>query len=812
MGAVFSGGGAVVSYDDGVQAAASGTTGTQRNEFTAAIKSVTSSITVGAVFLYDTSADSDGGKWRSKCKGLSWFDEASSTTRSARSEFPAMALIVADNAATPTVTIYDLDDPAMPMWMVFSSEASGDSNHFWRYGDATSIDALNGRIIVGKTTAGGSTEIRLVEDKTWNNGSSGTNQMLGGIVDRNSGLGWGTVNTSRTTVNNQHNDVAMTVLEGAPIGELGLPIPTVLCGTDGGVSVIHANGSVYNDTYLVSSTKQAGGVGFNSTGGYWYASRLASGAYHYFVNRHNMIYADTSSATGTEMYRAGASSVGTAALDLLGGASTRQSAWATTSDAFAIGSEAGLSLVKYNTGNPEEGAVCDITSSYNTGYMVGDIRGAFLANSLTVDSSVKANAIVAYNSPSLAAVATDAELQGVDLNGSNQYLRQAYNADLNFGTAGDFCYTTWINTEDTSGYIYDRADTDSTNRAYAHTSASGSGIVISTNIGSIGTTVIPLGVWTQVVLMRRGSKGYIYINGVEDGGSGTANTTDLTSSDSTATLTIGARYSSDTLLNGKLALFRISATAPTPKQIADIYAAEKPLFQAGAKCLLDENPVNDLAYDKTSGLLHVASETTDDGKTFRGLEAVGSLTSDGTFGLGANKPMDYLSASGGVVAGVGGETAGSDNTSGVGVNLPSIDVRADLNEGESKLPDDGKLHFSGVTTDATPTVIGQIPIAENELYYLKAKTNGAKHNSKTSERCAFEVDAQFVRKIGDDVNSPIELRTLSDEQYATSFDVELIRDTSSNTAKLQVTGVAAMRINWTASVEVQRISDKTYER
>ena len=133
MGAVFSSGGATVSYDDGIQAAASGTAGTggtQRNEFEAAIKSVTSSTDVGAVFLYDTSQDSDGGAWRKKCKGLSWFDEASSATRSARSEFPAMALIVADNAATPTVTIYDCDDTAMPMWMVFSSEASATATTF----------------------------------------------------------------------------------------------------------------------------------------------------------------------------------------------------------------------------------------------------------------------------------------------------------------------------------------------------------------------------------------------------------------------------------------------------------------------------------------------------------------------------------------------------------------------------------------------------------------------------------------------------------------------------------------------------------
>ena len=100
--------------------------GTQSNELEAKVKSVTSSTTIGAVFLYDTSQDSDGGAWRKKCKGLSWFDAASSATRSARKDFPAMALIVADNvsANNETVTVYDLDDPAMPAWMVFQAVGS----------------------------------------------------------------------------------------------------------------------------------------------------------------------------------------------------------------------------------------------------------------------------------------------------------------------------------------------------------------------------------------------------------------------------------------------------------------------------------------------------------------------------------------------------------------------------------------------------------------------------------------------------------------------------------------------------------------
>ena len=54
------------------------TGGTSRDEFEAAIKSVTSSTTVGAVFLYDTRNDSDGGAWRKKARG-SWYYETLNT-------------------------------------------------------------------------------------------------------------------------------------------------------------------------------------------------------------------------------------------------------------------------------------------------------------------------------------------------------------------------------------------------------------------------------------------------------------------------------------------------------------------------------------------------------------------------------------------------------------------------------------------------------------------------------------------------------------------------------------------------------------
>ena len=62
-------------------------------------------------------------------------------------------------------------------------------------------------------------------------------------------------------------------------------------------------------------------------------------------------------------------------------------------------------------------------------------------------------------------------------------------------------------------------------------------------------------------------------------------------------------------LNGSLALWRISATAPSADQIAHIYRTELPLFQASAQCTIagSSTAVTALAYDDTSELLHVGT-------------------------------------------------------------------------------------------------------------------------------------------------------------------------------------------------------------
>jgi trimeric autotransporter adhesin len=180
----------------------------------------TKAVTAVDVFVYDTSKDSDGGAWRKRTQNTSWYQETLNTaTRGARRKFPAVAVIVAEAAK---VTIYDGDDPALPMW------------HVEDYTGLTirAAVAINGQIWIGTST--------------------------GVIASDYAGDDLGTTTLDYTTsttpaiVNNSVNDVAATVLPDAPIDPAtGLPVPTIRVGTAGGISVINDDGTV---TSTVSST------------------------------------------------------------------------------------------------------------------------------------------------------------------------------------------------------------------------------------------------------------------------------------------------------------------------------------------------------------------------------------------------------------------------------------------------------------------------------------------------------------------------------------------------------------------------------
>ena len=214
------------------------------------IKARTSDTAVD-VFVYDTRKDSDGGAWRHRTQNTSWYNEGASATRGARKEFPTVAVVV---AADGIYTIYDGDDPNLPMWMVFEHDASSGAR-IARQG-TSAITMLNGLMCAtrnGSQRAAGFAS--FIDDTGYQINNIGKYLAIGGwdgLINRNvTGSFTGTDSSYAVTGNGTMYDVTMTVLPNAPIDDAtGLSIPTIAIATNSGISVItdSSTGVVYDLT------------------------------------------------------------------------------------------------------------------------------------------------------------------------------------------------------------------------------------------------------------------------------------------------------------------------------------------------------------------------------------------------------------------------------------------------------------------------------------------------------------------------------------------------------------------------------------
>jgi hypothetical protein len=264
------------------------------------------------------------------------------------------------------------------------------------------------------------------------------------------------------------------------------------------------------------------------------------------------------------------------------------------------------------------------------------------------DRSFRDQGVQVFGTVNKTAVATGADLVGYSNFSASNYLRQPYNTYLNFGT-GDFTYHGWINWNNGTGYLFDRADSTGNGRVSIYIN-SGAGVItwytengnISSNGGAFGSGSSSQDhavkdKWMHLAIVRRNGKIYGYKNGHVTGSfSDTGG-----KSNAGSTLTIGARYNlQNPLVGGSVALIRASADAATPAQLQKIYHEEKELFLPNSKATLyNSDDCEAVAYDRGTGLVHVG---TSDGKhAFKGCRRV-SYTS-GTIG-------HKLSASNGLIA------------------------------------------------------------------------------------------------------------------------------------------------------------------
>jgi hypothetical protein len=279
------------------------------------------------------------------------------------------------------------------------------------------------------------------------------------------------------------------------------------------------------------------------------------------------------------------------------------------------------------------------TSDYTTGWLPGSIKLAALANSATADRSVNNNPLTQNGTITAAPVATGADLVAYSgFDGSN-YLEQPYNDDLDFGT-GDFCVMGWYYADDATTY----------GSLCSRGSASGETFFVYNNNGPLQVKVQGESVyttshtftdntWNHIVMVRDSGTLTTYVNGSSVGS--VASSASVTDTD--AVTRFGIRYNGTTPLgSGSLALWRISATAPTADQIAKIYEDERPLFQENAKATLtgSSDAVTALAHDPDTNLLHVG--TSGGRSVFQGLRRVEEHTGTDSQSLAAISAVDGL--------------------------------------------------------------------------------------------------------------------------------------------------------------------------
>ena len=348
------------------------------------------------VFVYDTRKDSDGGAWRKRTQNTSWYNETLGTaTRGTRKEFPAVAVIVAE---TTKVTIYDGDDPDLPMWMVFNVSNTTWFKLYSSGSQCSCVTALNATLCAGGNGAG----IRLavvdfIKDNQYLTEAGYTYYQTNGIVTRNDTTTHSNDGGSKSIVNNVVNDVAMTVLPNAPIDDTtGLPVPTIAVATAGGLSVIKDDGRVVDIVGSTSSTyKGINKIHFTPDNKLAFSAQQSgshTGYFRYLIA--NIPNSDLSKNYWQNFsvdelidyaYSNYASSI--PALFANNGVSgTINAVSKSNSDKDnAIGGGQSLTLLSRSESQSTDMG-CYITSDYNTGWMHGDIKGAFLSDTDTTNA------------------------------------------------------------------------------------------------------------------------------------------------------------------------------------------------------------------------------------------------------------------------------------------------------------------------------------------------------------------------------------------------------------------------------------------
>jgi len=351
------------------------------------------SYTAVDIFVYDTRKDSDGGAWRHRTQSTSWYNEGASATRGARKEFPAVAVLV---LKADDFIIYDGDDPNLPMWMMFKKAG----NSYFSITTNSCVAALNGKIASGGNASNDRFRVIdfLLDNEREYSHSDGQHTHLNPISGRNETVGFTPYDSSLPGLVNRYiNDVAMTVLPNAPIdASTGLPVPTIAVATDGGTNVINHDGTItqgyqtiatehvdlHPDGFMIDGISGATNDSFSfydifkTARLYSYGHRVAVQSIVTYLNE----------GTGECLFEGSGNKIAIA--QSLGLLRIEERIVETASDSTSFG--------LHNR----------TTSSYNTGWMAAESKGAFLSSTDTTNITGSGDGYVTGNDSTFGAVIT----------------------------------------------------------------------------------------------------------------------------------------------------------------------------------------------------------------------------------------------------------------------------------------------------------------------------------------------------------------------------------------------------------------------
>ncbi len=577
-------------------------------------KNLQSISNIQKVLFYDTSKDSDGGRWTNddKAPASSWYNESRTTadtcvigtnTRCGQQAFPRKAILV---VTTTNLYIFDAKDNSL--WMAFNKGSGATEQMIGPTTNSTgsSIAALNGEIYFGNNgSVGGFYVIDFKHDTSYKILSSSNAGQY--FVNSNTNISGRNSTTTYTLMPNIYlntpnatiNDVAVNVINGQTYIVLA-----TAGGTNGAVTLINEsllslvanfgpNANAQN-VWLTSRGTLYATVGNSSTASN-YALKIKYNAQNGSGNNtlFDEVYANQG---GTTNYGATTTDNNTfSSLSLTAGPASTSATFVPTSMVVtegtsivdgisdtvylgAQGSNGSVMAFQLKKGDPTNASVKYYNSNYITDDMVGDTRGMWPFNETSGninDASVKgitltANGSVTYSASGVRGTALTFDGSTAYLSCTNAACGGASKLDSG-GTT--WSYGAWYKTSGNTGRIVTKWDGSSITPAYLLSIGDLAAGKLRAAINNGGTRIIDDtqtsndNNWHFAVVTYDGTTFKLYRDGILAGS--------LTTSGSivvgTANFGIGAGGDGSTKFTGSIDGPFVKASALTPSAIIHMY-------------------------------------------------------------------------------------------------------------------------------------------------------------------------------------------------------------------------------------------------